>query len=139
METSDEWVLQGSVLGLTLFSSIVNDRESEIKCSLSKFANDTKLCTAADILKGRYAVEGDLDRLERWAYGSLMEYNKTKCEVLHVGWGNPKQKYRLGEKWFKSSPEENGLKVFVDKKLNMSQHCRLAPQEIISWAASKEL
>lgn len=35
-----------------------------------------------------------------------MEFNKTNCKVLHVGW-ELRYKYRLGEKWIESSPEEN--------------------------------
>ncbi|GAB0182223.1 mitochondrial enolase superfamily member 1 [Grus japonensis] len=85
-------VPQGSVLVPALLNIFVSDMDSEIECTLSKFANNTKLCDVVDTLEGRDAIQRNLDRLERWAHANCMKFNKAKCKVLHMGQHSPKHK-----------------------------------------------
>ena len=98
----------------------VRDMGSGIDCTLSKFADDTKLCGEVDTLERRDAIQRDPDRLERWAWANLMKFSKAKAKVLHLGWSNPKHKYRLGAEWIESGPAGKGLGALVDATLSMS-------------------
>jgi len=123
---------QRSVLRPALFNVFVTNMDSGIECTLSKSADDTRLCGAVNMLEGRDAIQKDFDRLERCTCVNLMKFNKTKWKVLHKGWGNPKHKYRLGGEWIENSPEENNLGVLVDKKHSQPR------RPTVSWAASRQ-
>lgn len=75
----------------------------------------SKLCGAVHTLEGKDAIQTDLHRLERWAHANLVKFNKTKCEVLHLGQSNPQHKYKLGREWIEGSPEAAKILLALSK------------------------
>ena len=86
-----EWSLamndapQGLVLEPILFNIFINDIDSGVECTLSKFADDIKLWRAVNAPEGQDAIQRDKDRLDLWDQVNLMRFNESKCKIRHPG------------------------------------------------------
>lgn len=68
---------------------------------------------------------------------NLITFNKYKCKVFYLGYGNPHYQYKHDNVKIEHSAAEKDMGV--DCKLVMSQQCALKTQQAnCAWAVSKE-
>ena len=120
-------VPQEAILKQVLFNILINDINSGIKCTLIKFADDTKLC-------GRHAqgtgCQPEIPRqAEQWVQMRLVRFSKSKCKVLNLDHGNSYYLYKLGDVRVEHGPDEKDIRVLMDGKLEINQQCALEDQK----------
>ena len=77
-------VPQGSVLGPLLFLLYINDLPENIQSQLRLFAEDTAVYLTVSGLQDSQVLQSDLDSLQCWERIWDIEFNPSKCQVLHI-------------------------------------------------------
>lgn len=79
-----------------MINIFINNVDSGLESAFGRFADDTKLSSAGDVLREGSAMQRDLDRLE--------EHTCVNLNVLPLGQGNPQYLLRVGDEWIECSP-----------------------------------
>ncbi|RMC18062.1 hypothetical protein DUI87_04941 [Hirundo rustica rustica] len=79
-DISDKWYPSGPTLGPVLLSIFINDSDEEIKYTLSKFSDDTKLSSAV------HTPEGLDAKLKKWPMGVPCGLTRPSADYLRRGY-----------------------------------------------------
>ena len=131
-ESMWEYVLsgvpQGSVLGPLLFIIFINDLDSmtSMITIMKKFADDTKGAQTIANDDDRDKLQRCLDSLCEWTSTWGMQFNESKCKVIHCGKNNPRYDYTMNDITLKCVSEEKDVGVTIHESLKPSLHCSKA-------------
>ena len=129
-------VPQGSVLGPILFLIYINDLPDSTKSKVRLFADDTAIYLAVSGLEDAQILQQDLDHLHEWELEWDMEFNPSKCVVIHVtrsGTPIPSQ-YLLHGQVLESVADSKYLGVEISSNLLFNNHI-----QNITTSASRSL
>ena len=123
-------VPQGSILGPILFIIFINDIDCKILIDLmKKFADDTKGAHKITSDEDRKIIQTTLDNLFNWSIQWGMEFNKSKCKVMHIGRKNPKFEYFIDNVKLQKIDSEKDLGILTSSTLKPSQQCQEAARK----------
>ena len=89
---------QGSVLGPVLSLLYVNGIPNVIQSEMKMFADDAKVYRMITKDNDVESLQNDVDNLEKWSETWLLEFNTSKCKVMHCGSSNPKMQYFMNKR-----------------------------------------
>ena len=77
-------VPQGSVLGPLLFLPYINDLPENIHSQVRPLADDRAIYITINNHSDSDTLQQDLDILQTWEHLWDMDFNPSKCQVLHI-------------------------------------------------------
>ena len=123
-------VPQGSVMGPLLFLIYVNDIPEQVGCSISMFADDTKIYTTVKDITDSYRLQADLNSLVKWARDWLLRFNVSKCKHMSIG-TKPVTSYSIVDisnvsHSLSTTDCEKDLGVWISSTMQPSTQCQKA-------------
>ena len=117
-------VPQGSVLGPTLFLLYINDLPENVQSQVCLFADDIAVYLTMQGPNDSERLQSDLNVLQEWGEKWDMEFNPSKCQVLHITRScNPiRYNYTMHGQTLESVENARYLGVDISSDLGFSHH-----------------
>ena len=117
-------VPQGSVLGPILFLLYINDLPDSLQSQVRLFADDTAVYLTVQGQADSKKLQNDLDILQEWEREWDMEFNPSKCQVVHITRSRRpiNTSYSMHGQVLDSVNSARYLGVDITSDLNFTQH-----------------
>ena len=130
-------VVQGSCLGPTLFLILINTIDNAMDTTtaiISKFADDTKAGRVVENEDDRAKLQEEINNLVAWTEKWQMQFNASKCSIMHLGSKNPNFSYTMGGYApagvvLETTVEEKDVGVMIRNDLKPSSQCAKAAKK----------
>ena len=128
-------VPQGSVLGPALFLVFINDIVDQVEYGrLMLFADDAKKFQEVDEYQHAVNFQNDINSLTEWADHWKLEFNVSKCKIMHLGKTSMEAQYYMEVDKCKIPVQgvesEKDLGVRIDSGLNFKLHIGFVTQDV---------
>ena len=94
------------MLGPILFLIYINDLETGLRSTISKFADDTKVGRRALTRKECEAIQNDLSKIIQCSEQWQIPFNLEKCKIMHFGTVNSNYMYKMRGESLRVANEE---------------------------------
>ena len=71
--------------GSSAIHNLCHDLDQYEDSRFRKFADDAKMLEKVNSLEEKHRAKEDLNQLEQWGKKWQMEFNTSKCQVMHFG------------------------------------------------------
>ena len=121
-------VIQGSVLGPTLFNIFVNDIDEVIvHCNVLKYADDIRIYLSSskssnDLSDLHSRVQSDINNIISWSISSGMAFNVGKCFSVSFGNALSTRHYCIADSVIPHNKDFKDLGLRVHSPLSFSAH-----------------
>lgn len=132
-------VPQGSVLGPLLFNLFTADLPSVIEaegCKGFTFADDLKIFIGfqKNELSAPKRLQQCINAILKWSDTWQLSIASEKCNVLHIGKGNPKADYFLNTSKIEPKSSIRDLGIQIDDELSFKDHFDIVTQKAATRA-----
>ena len=126
-------VPQGYVLGPLLFLLYINNLPENIYSQVRLFADDTAVYLTVSGPNGSNILQSDLNYLQEWERTWDMEFNPSKCQVLHISRARQPihSQYTLHGEILESADCARYLGVSISKDLSWNTHISQITSKLI--------
>ncbi len=129
-------VPQGSKLGPLLFLLYIEGIVAAVPCTvfIRLYADDIKLIYIFKKTMQPIEMQSAIVNCVSWLVDRDLVLQAAKCQVFHLGHGNPSYQYTVSGQYVPSAEFVRDLGVLFDKELKFSRHCSVLANKASSVA-----